>query len=67
MVAMPVQSLGDSLLFGPEQDLFHVPQRSSRDSYDVTDDGQRFVIITLGQENEAPIVVISNWLATLRR
>ena len=67
LVAVPVQARGDSLAFGHEQELFHVPQRPSRDSYDVSADGQRFVIITLGQENEAPIVVISNWLATLER
>lgn len=65
LIAVPVEPHGDSLAFGPERDLFHVAQRPSRDSYDVTADGQRFVVITLGQENETPIVVVSNWLATI--
>ncbi len=65
LTAVPVEPRGDSLAFGAERDLFRVTQRPSRNSYDVTPDGQRFVVVTLGQENEAPIVVVSNWLATL--
>ncbi len=65
MVARATEWRGDSLVLGPEQELFRVTQRPSRNSYDVTPDGQRFVLVTLGQEREAPIVVVSNWLATL--
>ena len=71
---MSVSVKADSVLeLGAPAALFdiHVPASSpvpSRQYYDVTPDGQRFLIDTLVQEaSSSPITVVLNWAAGLKR
>ena len=54
-------SLRPSLDVGSEEQLFVVTGRAASDVYDVSPDGQRFLINTSPTGNPAPITVILNW------
>ncbi len=46
--------------------LFKFHRRSPRSSYDVSSDGQKFIVAESGEEqSQEPIVVISNWASGL--
>ena len=51
---------------GPERRLFAVANRAANDVYDVSPDGQRFLINTSPVTDAAPITVILNWQSALR-
>ena len=61
---------GDPIRFGPPQELFVAPVASRAVVgplfYDVTDDGQRFIIATRSEVDETPATVIVNWEASLQ-
>jgi Tol biopolymer transport system component len=50
-----------------ETPLFQAFQRDFVHSYDVTPDGQHFVVIVAGSEEGAPLAVVTNWTQMLRR
>ena len=51
---------------GAETTLFRVLLRPTYASFDMTPDGQRFVVNTLASAGAAPIVVLSNWKRELQ-
>jgi eukaryotic-like serine/threonine-protein kinase len=75
LMAVAVTSSGDSVRFGPPQPLFHTtlpssPGLGTRAEYDVTNDGQRFIVAesrgdTTG--DTGPITVLVNWTAALKK
>ncbi|MEO5741040.1 MAG: protein kinase [Vicinamibacterales bacterium] len=73
MIAVPVDTTGSPFAFGNPVKLFDAPSGETylgRD-YDVTRDGQRFVMITgsaAGQRaaSAAPMVLVLNWLEELK-
>jgi hypothetical protein len=50
----------------PARQLF-VAERATNDIYDVSPDGERFLVNTAVERDTAPITVILNWTAMLRR
>ena len=69
-MAVSVAAAGDvELALGPPQVLFEAPRYSlgsSRAHYDVTPDGERFLVNLRTQEPE-PIQIVLNWAAELER
>ena len=72
MMAVPVAS-GTSFEAGSAVTLFQTHHRqpiSSQDlfSYDVSADGQKFLVVTkLDEANTAPLSVFLNWASTMKK
>ena len=68
-MAVDVKANGAAFEAGVPQLLFQPPQGSSDDSWDVTADGKRFLEATPqgAQTNQAPINVMLNWPALLKK
>jgi eukaryotic-like serine/threonine-protein kinase len=56
---------GESLEFGKPQKLFQT-QPVIHYPFDVSPDGQKFVFVNAGDAPPAPIVLVTNWTATLK-
>jgi hypothetical protein len=79
IVAVPIESKGSALAFGPPTELFkatlagwaHRTERLNYFSYDVSADGQTFVLPREAQESTAgkrpPMTAILNWRSLLGR
>jgi len=65
LIAVDVTPTANAILLGPEKPLFDLKERLS---WDVTADGQRFLITTLASDTvQTPITVVLNWEATLKK
>jgi Tol biopolymer transport system component len=60
-------TLSPALEVGSERRLFVVANRTAYDVFDVSPDGQRFLINTSPVTDSAPITVILNWQSALRQ
>ena len=61
---------GETFVYGTATPLFQtqVPSAASANRYDVTADGQRFLVNSPAQSGkEAPFNVILNWTSTLKK
>lgn len=70
MMAVSVDAKGDALKVGNPQTLFQTQITSIAHNfyqYDVTADGQRFVINTRSEQAARPITLLVNWKAELER
>jgi hypothetical protein len=67
MMAVQVEAMGDSFHAFKAQALFRAITPSSLSPYDVTPDGKRFVINTKSRNNNAPLTLVVNWPAALKR
>ena len=69
MMAAQVSVAGETLEVGAERVLFDAHAVSALGSvYDVTADGQRFLVnIPVDQKASAPITLVLNWTADLKR
>jgi Tol biopolymer transport system component len=70
LMSASVKNIGAELEFGAPKALFqtHMQNRYSiSHEYDVSPDGQRFLIGTLIGESKAPPAVILNWMADLKK
>jgi Tol biopolymer transport system component len=72
LMASSVKTGGTEFEFAPPKALFKTPmmtlEHSTYHEYDVSPDGQRFVVGTLvGDPNAAPPTVIMNWTALLKK
>ena len=47
--------------------LFEIPVTIGLRQYDVTGDGQRFLVNSISDGSESPVTVVINWTAALRR
>ena len=54
-------ALSPTMQPGAETPLFRVVLRPTYSSFDMSADGQTFIVNTLASEGAAPIVVVSNW------
>ena len=53
---------------GPPQPLFDAKMVRNQYTFDVTADGQRFLVVTLARDGgSAPITLIQNWQELLRK
>jgi len=67
-MAVAVNGKGASFETGAVKPLFEFRGVRARFSYDVSADGQRFLISTgLDQSESAPITVVLNWAAGLKK
>ena len=60
-------ALSPTLQIAPPRQLFVVTDRAVNDIYDVSPDGQRFLVNTAVQRDPAPITVVLNWTSALRQ
>jgi Tol biopolymer transport system component len=68
LMAAAVNGRGTSFEVGAVRPLFDTRQAGVRYAYDVTADGQRFLVNTAVEEADAaPITVVVNWTAGMRR
>ena len=68
LMAAAVNGKGSSFEVGVVKPLFETRATGGRYSYDVSADGQRFLINTLpGQATSSPVTVVLNWTAGLNR
>ena len=62
---------GSPLEAGIPEPLFRTPITNlalNIDQYDVTDDGQRFLVLTpTGEARQSPITIVVNWTADLKK
>ena len=66
LVAVPVSRRGGSLEVGTETPLFSAPQRWDVASFDPAPDGQSFVVVVQGSEQDRPLVLVTDWPDTLK-
>jgi serine/threonine protein kinase/Tol biopolymer transport system component len=67
IMAAPVTETGSSLVIGAPQQLFKVDDYSLTPIFDVTPDGRRFIVTTFDDQASAPITLVINWPALLRK
>ena len=71
LMVVDIETAGDAPMVGIPHALFQVPFRQvppQRNSFDVTADGQRFLVNTLVEgAGSAPITWVLNWMAELER
>ena len=68
LMAAAVNGRGASFEAGVVKPLFQTRRAGPRSQYDVTADGQRFLINTAPEQAaSAPITVVVNWTAGLKR
>ncbi len=60
-------TLGSPLQVAPARQLFVVAARTVNDMFDVSPDGQRFLVNTTADRDTAPITVVLNWTSALRQ
>jgi eukaryotic-like serine/threonine-protein kinase len=66
IMAVEVDGKGASFNAGRSQRLFVAPANPFGYGYDVTPDGQRFVMSAAPEEDEPPLVLMQNWAARLQ-
>jgi Tol biopolymer transport system component/predicted Ser/Thr protein kinase len=68
LVRVPVSASGNSFQPGTPAVLFRTNAMSSNGfSWQITPDGQRFVIVGLDQQDSQPVVLVVNWQAELKK
>ena len=66
IMAAEVEGSGTSFNVGRSQQLFVAPVNPFAATYDVTPDGQRFVMSASPEQEEPPLVLMLNWTARLQ-
>ena len=72
IMAVDVNAVRTTLEVGVPHALFQIRPSEDitapiRNSYAVTSDGQKFLVVTAAEQPDAAIEVVSNWLAGLKR
>jgi hypothetical protein len=67
LMAVAVNGKGDTFEIGPTQPLFEFRPAGAGYRYDVTADGQRFLINAFPEQAPEPITVVINWTAGLKK
>jgi len=67
LVAVALEVEGESLRVGASTPLFAAAIRFRDYAYDVTPDGQRFLLNTQGAGTKTPLVLVTDWAAELER
>lgn len=62
LMKVDIRTAGDELEPGAPQRLFHTEFRGTNTAYDVSADGERFVIITGPEPEPRPLLLLANWL-----
>jgi hypothetical protein len=67
ITAVEVDGSGVSFTVGRSQRLFVAPVSPFASTYDVSPDGQRFVMSASPEEEEPALVLMVNWTAELKK
>ncbi|MDP9362071.1 MAG: serine/threonine-protein kinase [Acidobacteriota bacterium] len=67
ITAVSLERSGDDLAIGTPTPLFTIAPRPQCRPYDVTADGQRFIVNTIAEQTSPNAVAIANWKARLKR
>jgi eukaryotic-like serine/threonine-protein kinase len=67
LMAVPVELRSDTVVAGRETALFQTPFREDSVAYDVTRDGDRFLVATLSSTSRKPFALVVGWLQLLGR
>ncbi len=67
VMAVAVTRKGDALEFGQPQALFETRIDGPGFQYDVTADGQKFLVNSQVQSSADPMTIITNWTALLKK
>jgi len=62
-----ISTRGSDLAVDSVRPLFTVNPQLTRSAYDVTSDGQRFLVNTLGDREQLPMTIVVNWPSALGR
>lgn len=65
--AVPVTENGDALQAGTPEKLFQYNAAAVGRSFDVTADGKRFLLNNAPEQEQTPLVLVTNWLADLKK
>ena len=66
-MAAAVTRQGSSLQVGAARPLFETRPKIALNPYDVSADGQRFLVNTIVEEASTPITLLVNWPALLKK
>jgi eukaryotic-like serine/threonine-protein kinase len=67
ITAVSLEISGDDLTIGTPTPLFAIVPRPQCRPYDVTADGQRFIVNTIAEQESPNAVAIANWKARLKK
>jgi eukaryotic-like serine/threonine-protein kinase len=67
ITAVSLEISGDDLTIGTPTPLFAIAPRPQCRPYDVTADGQRFIVNTIAEQESPNAVAIANWKARLKK
>ncbi len=67
LMAVPVRLKPETIELESAKSLFRTPVALSEGPYDVTPDGQRFLIAAAEEQQSAPIALVVNWPAELKK
>jgi hypothetical protein len=62
-----VEPKGAEIEVGTPQGLFHAASPGIGTSFDVSSDGQRLLVNHSEEETQAPLQLVTNWLAELKK
>lgn len=65
--ACPVNTKASEIEVGTPQHLFHTPVPAIGTSFDVSSDGKRLLVNHIGEEGQAPLQLVTNWPAELKK
>ena len=63
VMAASLDGRGETMIVRRVTPLFAINPKQAGWSYDVTQDGQRFVVNSLGDEGRRPLVLVTSWQA----
>ena len=66
-LACPVNTKASEIEVGTPQQLFHTPMPAIGVPFDVSSDGKRFLVNHTGEEAQAPLQLVTNWPAELKK
>jgi eukaryotic-like serine/threonine-protein kinase len=71
LMAVPVTRVGDNLTFGKPEALFQGPFQVTGNGvgrpYDVTSDGQKFIVNAVVETTPQPMTIITNWTSLAKK
>lgn len=65
--AVPVSETVSAIQAGTPQKLFQFNSSAIGRSFDVSADGKRFLLNGAPEQEQTPLVLVSNWLADVRK
>ncbi len=65
--AVPIAETGETIHVGTPERLFQMNVSAVGTSFDATDDGKRFLVNISPEQEQTPLVLVTNWMAELKK